>query len=94
MLRRMTQEGLNALRSKCLVNRSRTMRCSVRQMSSVPGGDGKEAGDEDDDLEEPEEMFVEGPSGGMEWGGPTRGGRHAEPTRFGDWERKGRTSDF
>ena len=48
--------------------------------------------DEDDD-DEMEEMFVQGPMG-MEYGGPTRGGRMPEPTRFGDWERKGRTSDF
>lgn len=47
----------------------------------------------DDDEDEMEEMFVQGPAG-MEWGGPTRGGQRPEPTRFGDWERKGRTSDF
>jgi len=29
-----------------------------------------------------------------EWGGPTRGGMALEPTRFGDWERKGRCTDF
>jgi hypothetical protein len=29
-----------------------------------------------------------------EWGGPTRGGSAPEPTRFGDWERKGRCTDF
>ena len=46
-----------------------------------------------DDEEDMEEMYVMGPAG-MEWGGPTRGGRHPEPTRFGDWERKGRCSDF
>lgn len=44
-------------------------------------------------LEDLEEMFIEGPAG-VEWGGPTRGGRRPEPTRYGDWERKGRTSDF
>ena len=27
-----------------------------------------------------------------EWGGPTKGGSMPEPTRFGDWERKGRCS--
>ena len=27
-----------------------------------------------------------------EWGGPTKGGTMPEPTRFGDWERKGRCS--
>ena len=48
---------------------------------------------EDDDDEDFEEMFVQGPAG-MEWGGPTRGGRRPEPTRYGDWERSGRVSDF
>ena len=56
--------------------------------------------DEDDDDEEPEqeEMFVDAhESFGhkmVEWGGPRRGGRLPEPTRFGDWERKGRCTDF
>ena len=30
----------------------------------------------------------------MEWGGPTKGGRLPEPTRFGDWEKKARCIDF
>jgi hypothetical protein len=47
----------------------------------------------EEDEEELEEMFIQGPAG-MEWGGPTRGGRRPEPTRYGDWERKGRVSDF
>lgn len=47
----------------------------------------------DDVEEEMEEMLQEGPVG-KEWGGPTRGGVLGEPTRFGDWERKGRCSDF
>eukprot|EP01032_Pedospumella_encystans_P007854 gene7854-9365_t len=52
-------------------------------------------GPEDDpnELDEMEEMFIEGPAG-LEWNGPTRGGKRPEPTRFGDWERKGRASDF
>jgi len=60
--------------------------------------------DDDDDEMEQEEMFVEPDEslgihtllreGGREWGGPRRGGRLPEPTRFGDWERKGRCSDF
>ncbi|GKY92006.1 hypothetical protein MPSEU_000172200 [Mayamaea pseudoterrestris] len=50
------------------------------------------------DEDEQEEMFVE-PHDDFtfrtkEWGGPRRGGRFMEPTRFGDWERKGRCSDF
>ncbi len=51
------------------------------------------AAKDDDDEEDMEEMFVQGPAG-LEWGGPTRGGRRPEPTRFGDWERKGRATDF
>ena len=46
--------------------------------------------DDDDDMED---MFVD-TSMGKEWGGPTRGGRMPEPTRFGDWEREGRATDF
>ena len=55
--------------------------------------------DEDDEMEQ-EEMFVAAfqsssfDHGEAEWGGPRRGGRLLEPTRFGDWERKGRCSDF
>jgi hypothetical protein len=54
--------------------------------------------DDDGEEEEQEEMFVEPHASfefkGKEWGGPTRGGRLPEPTRYGDWERKGRCSDF
>ena len=56
--------------------------------------------DDDDDGMEQEEMFVVAHAspafehGATEWGGPRRGGRLLEPTRFGDWERKGRCSDF
>jgi hypothetical protein len=53
--------------------------------------------DHDDEMEQ-EEMFVEAHSTfkypKMEWGGPRRGGRLPEPTRYGDWERKGRCTDF
>lgn len=45
------------------------------------------------DDEEPE-VVDEGPSGAVEHGGPKRGGKYREPTRFGDWEQKGRCSDF
>ena len=53
----------------------------------------------DDEEEEQEEMFVVadpilGHGSIKEWGGPRRGGSLAEPTRFGDWERKGRCTDF
>lgn len=53
---------------------------------------------DDDEDDEEEEMFVEPHESfefrGREWGGPRRGGRLPEPTRFGDWERKGRCTDF
>ncbi|GAX13181.1 hypothetical protein FisN_17Hh111 [Fistulifera solaris] len=59
-------------------------------------GDVKE--DDDDDEMEKEQMFVEPHESfefrTMEWGGPRRGGRLPEPTRYGDWERKGRATDF
>jgi hypothetical protein len=47
----------------------------------------------DDFDEDTEDMVDIGPMG-AEYGGPTRGGKLKEPTRFGDWERKGRCSDF
>jgi hypothetical protein len=54
--------------------------------------------DENDDEMEQEEMFVEAHKSFkhqmIEWGGPRRGGRLPEPTRYGDWERKGRCTDF
>ena len=53
---------------------------------------------DDDDEMEKEEMFVDAYEAfafkTREWGGPRRGGRLPEPTRYGDWERKGRCSDF
>lgn len=51
--------------------------------------------DDLDDLDDDdtEDMVAVGPSG-VEYGGPTRGGKLKEPTRYGDWERKGRCSDF
>ena len=49
---------------------------------------------EDDDEDEYEEMFVKTEFNNIEWGGPLRGGRMPEPTRFGDWERKGRCTDY
>ena len=45
---------------------------------------------EDDD----EDMVVMTDPKTGEWGGPTKGGKLPEPTRYSDWERKGRCSDF
>ncbi len=49
---------------------------------------------EDEDEDEYEEMFVKTEFNNIEWGGPLRGGKMPEPTRFGDWERKGRCTDY
>ena len=54
---------------------------------------------EDEEEEEQEDMFVTsdpilGVGTILEHGGPRRGGTLKEPTRFGDWERKGRCTDF
>jgi hypothetical protein len=54
------------------------------------------AHDSDDDSDDDQDMVdtvALGPSG-LEYGGPQRGGAFKEPTRFGDWERKGRCTDF
>ena len=72
---------------------------SQSQSQSTSVTDSKCGPVEEDDEMEQEEMFVTSdPSLGLgkiqEWGGPRRGGRLAEPTRFGDWERKGRCTDF
>ncbi|TMW64743.1 hypothetical protein Poli38472_011623 [Pythium oligandrum] len=50
--------------------------------------------DDDEDDEDMVSVVAVGPNGDLEYGGPTHGGKYKEPTRFGDWERKGRCSDF
>ncbi|OQR89921.1 hypothetical protein THRCLA_22613 [Thraustotheca clavata] len=49
--------------------------------------------EDEDDEEDMEDMVTIGPAG-VEWGGPSRGGKYKEPTRYGDWEKKGRCMDF
>lgn len=65
------------------------------QQPSVPIAhhDHDDEDQDDEDDEDMEDMVAIGPAG-KEWGGPTRGGKFKEPTRYGDWERKGRCSDF
>jgi len=77
---------------------------SATSSSSTSSSDGSSCSqgiplDTEEEEEEQEEMFVTadpilGHGAIQEWGGPRRGGRLAEPTRFGDWERKGRCTDF
>lgn len=66
-------------------------------MSGINDDDKDNVVDDDDEMEQ-EEMFVQPDQSlgtdKVEWGGPRRGGRMPEPTRFGDWERKGRCTDF
>ncbi len=50
--------------------------------------------DDQEDEDEYEEMFIKTEFNNIEWGGPLRGGKMPEPTRFGDWERKGRCTDY
>lgn len=50
--------------------------------------------EDDEDDDEYENMFVTTSFNNIEWGGPLRGGRNLEPTRFGDWERRGRCTDY
>ena len=68
------------------------------EKDSVESNDDDNHDNIDDDEMETEEMFVQAHAslghGQVEWGGPRRGGRYSEPTRFGDWERKGRCTDF
>lgn len=53
-----------------------------------PLGAGSESDSDDEDM-----VPMIDPNTG-EWGGPTKGGTMPEPTRFGDWERAGRCTDF
>ena len=68
------------------------------KISKAACGDLSNNEKEDDEEMEQEEMFVDAHESfeyqTREWGGPRRGGRLPEPTRFGDWERKGRCTDF
>jgi hypothetical protein len=67
------------------------------QPTITPAASGDKSGDAcgvvEEDVVEMEDMFVT-TTMGLEWGGPMRGGRYNEPTRFGDWEQKGRCTDF
>lgn len=64
--------------------------------SSGAGDDASAAacGPDDDDYDSDEDMVPMVDPGTGEWGGPTKGGTMPEPTRFGDWERNGRCTDF
>lgn len=84
--------GLDRMSHRRLVVCVLPMNASPGGCRSPPRPNSRDAAEEEDG-EELEEMVQDGPAG-KEWGGPTRGGRYREPTRFGDWERKGRCSDF
>ena len=75
------------------MNTSQAQAIKLQRPPSPPPTD--KALNDQEDQEEPEDQdqYVD-TSMGREWGGPMRGGRFPEPTRFGDWERKGRVTDF
>lgn len=50
--------------------------------------------DLDYESEDDEEDVLDSGPSGPEYGGPTKGGKLKEPTRYGDWERNGRCTDF
>ena len=60
---------------------------------AVKSGDDDKCGTPLDEDEEADMVPMIDPKTG-EWNGPTRGGAAPEPTRFGDWERRGRCTDF
>ena len=90
------KDSATSTKSEGIIEDTKT---STHQMKFYKDGKIVESkcGDDEEKIvgkeDEMENMFVEGPMG-IEWNGPTRGGRRPEPTRYGDWERKGRASDF
>ena len=79
-------ENFAEIKSKCGTEKKKDIKFSGDANELIVGQE-----DNDDEIE----MFTKGPSKGhLEWGGPTKGGKFPEPTRYGDWERKGRATDF
>jgi hypothetical protein len=99
MLRLLVKKGIYSMVTVNMaqfptVARSLSTKVPVTPPSSKNNLPSKAAAPDDNvDEDELEHMFVQGPKG-IEWGGPTRGGKYPEPTRYGDWERKGRVTDF
>ena len=86
------ESSINSTRTNTTSSSSSGSSCSTPHLNN------KEE-TEDDEEEEQEDMFVTsdpilGVGTILEHGGPRRGGTLKEPTRFGDWERKGRCTDF
>lgn len=92
MVRKLNTEVPTVKITKTIAEKNTGKGESVTNAVSDEHDDNKEK-NADEEEEEMEDMFVMGPAG-VEWGGPTRGGRRPEPTRFGDWEQKGRATDF
>ena len=83
--------SINALLSQSsIISVEKTSKIKAENIDGKCSSEANEDASVDDELEN---MFHDGPCG-VEWNGPTRGGRRPEPTRYGDWERKGRVSDF
>lgn len=87
------------IRSPLLGSLVKLPHCHISHITEKTGADLEDVVDQDEDEMEQEDMFVEPHESFefqhvLEWGGPRRGGRLPEPTRYGDWERKGRCTDF
>lgn len=93
-----TSSGLRRFATSVTVTQSKSEQQKEEEEPKVLKAACGDVTENQDDEEETEEMFVDAFEGfahkGREWGGPTRGGRFPEPTRYGDWERKGRCTDF
>jgi hypothetical protein len=74
--------------TECLTNSNKLVKETPKSLEI------KNNHNNEEDENEYEEMFVKTKFNNIEWGGPLRGGRMPEPTRFGDWERKGRCTDY
>lgn len=65
----------------------------AQPQSSAPAPQTEDCGTIDDyDSDDDYVQMIDEKTG--EWGGPTKGGTKPEPTRYGDWERNGRCTDF
>ena len=85
----MESSGSNSATTELSSNSRRTNTSCSQGVSST---------DDEEEMEQEEMFVIADPVLGLgdnrEWGGPRRGGSMPEPTRFGDWERKGRCTDF
>lgn len=81
-----------AWRAFCTPNRVTVQHVTGKAAAGADPLGAPAAGEASDSDDEDMVPMVDPHTG--EWGGPTKGGTMPEPTRFGDWERAGRCTDF